>query len=293
MKKILALFSAIVLGVVLFTSCDINSLPEFNDKDAYIAFNSGSANAEEDAGTIKIPVYLVSKKGLSGTATYEFVDGTAKKGINYNPISSGALTFSGREGDTQYIEVQIINKPDVYTGNLSFRINLTGVGGVNLGARSSFTVTIVDLNHPLTRFFGNWQASIDDTPAWSLTVSPDKNKDNTDMLWFSQFSGIENTRIYGTINANHTEVRFPIGRELTVSVPGEEEGEEVVVATYTLIGWRWSVEKEIWEPIPEGGNVVFSINGDSSEMSCADRYALVDSEGNQGDVYENVVFMKQ
>ena len=105
MKKVLTYISLFVFGAALFSSCNLNESPKFNDKDAFVAFDKAAVSVKEEGETVVIPVTLASLKGVATTISYEAIDGEgksgAKNGVDYKLADeTGTLTFSA-EARTQ------------------------------------------------------------------------------------------------------------------------------------------------------------------------------------------------
>lgn len=207
-------------------SCDSNDPSKFNDKDAFGAFDVTSVSLSEDysaeGATYKIPVTLASVKGLEETVKFEVATPEtkgAKEGVNFEVLTtSGVLSFNA-ENRTRYIEIKTIYD-GVYTGDLKFNINIVGTESVPAGSEGTCTVTITDVDHPLSFMLGSYTASGDnywDGPAtWTMTLYKDADDDH--MVWIDNLFQLdgwanENTRFYGTVNDDHTVLNIPFGQE--------------------------------------------------------------------------------
>ncbi len=214
----------VALAAMGFASCS-NDLPEFNDNDAFVAFTSTSVSVNEDKGEIEIPVLLTSLNGKEGTVDFEFIaDETApaEEGVNYTvENASKTLTFT-KDENTQNIKLKIIELAGKFTGDLRFTVKLTNAQGVNLGADNTFSVTIVDIDHPLAFMLGTYSATAesyyDGDTSWSLTIA----KDDADVskVWITNLvpgGSSAKSPVYGTVNAEKTEIRIPVDQETAVS----------------------------------------------------------------------------
>lgn len=233
MRKILSLLTASML--LLLSSCELNEMPEFDDSNAFVAFENTTMSIDEDGGTINIPVTLASVKGMSAEVSYTLIDGTAEEGINFTPPESGTLTFDA-ENRTQYIEVSIIDVPGEFTGDLQFQVQLNDDGTIKPSAENLCVVTIKDLDHPLSQFFGDWTANADsyyfgDGISWDVTIEKDEN--DVAVLWITDIVyGFPNwgfsypnvdTRFYATVNEEKTELSFAIGQTCAYQYQGEHD----------------------------------------------------------------------
>lgn len=230
MKKIYSLI-ALTLGLVLLASCEINKEPVFNDSDAFVAFDKAAVTCTETDGEISVPVTLASLKGMGTTVSYEAVNGTAAAGTNFDLVDgSGTLTFTP-DGRTQYIKVKIYD-PDVtyedgervsgkYTGDLKFKLAFKSTGDVNGSMENVCTVTIKDLDHPLTAILGDWTFTAlcrGKMASWPCELAKDPDDDHVvwfyDLVYFSR-SGWDGWDIsyYGVVSEDLKTITIPLGQE--------------------------------------------------------------------------------
>lgn len=204
------------LAAVALASCN-NDQPEFNDKDAFVSFTDTKASVDENKATLEIPVQLSSLKGKEGTVDFEITaDKTAPavEGTNYTVANATrTLTFT-KESNVQNIKLNIVDLAGTFTGDLRLNIKLKNAQGVNLGAESSFDVTIVDLDHPLAFMLGTFSASgpsqFNGAETWTVNIAKDDNDVNK--VWITNMVlGASSAAypIYGTVNEEKTEIRIP------------------------------------------------------------------------------------
>ncbi len=221
MKKIFKYLSALAMGAFVFTSCEINELPKFNDKDAFVAFNKSSVSVLESAGTVNIPITLASVKGLSASVSVEAVDGSAKSGVNYT-VETSSVSFSANAA-TQNVLVKI-NDVDGFTGDLKFTLKLGNTGDVNAGNEKTCTVTIVDKDHPLDKILGDYNFKATDVwgDEWNYTVNVVKDASDVSKVWFWNLNSYLNAIgysaptynvYYGVVNDDHTVITMPLGQD--------------------------------------------------------------------------------
>lgn len=212
------------LAAVALASCN-NDQPEFNDKDAFVSFTDTKASVDENKATLEIPVQLSSLKGKEGTVDFEITaDKTAPavEGTNYTVANaSRTLTFT-KESNVQNIKLNIVDLAGTFTGDLRLNIKLKNAQGVNLGAESSFDVTIVDLDHPLAFMLGTFSASgtsqFNGAETWTVNIAKDDNDVNK--VWITNMVlGASSAAypIYGTVNEEKTEIRIPAYQVMTKS----------------------------------------------------------------------------
>ena len=221
MKKIFIYIGIAASVAAILSSCGKSNVPSvFDDSNAFVAFNTASANIDEDsADTLRIPVTLASVAGLGERISYTVNDSTAKQGVNFTLVDAAAtLTFDSKNR-MQYIE--IVPKYDgVYTGDLIFTITLKASANVNLGAASVCTVKINDVDHPLTPILGNWTVSgtfHNGAKTFTLTILKDDNDDH--MVWFYNLFGLDgwkgtDTMYYGNVSDDLKTIVIPFAQEM-------------------------------------------------------------------------------
>ena len=219
MKKIFYIFSIVVLGS-LVAACNLNPMPTFDDKDAFAAFPNSAMKIAENGGTLNIPVHVASLGGVNTTVTYEFVNGSAKQGVDFEDASgTGSISFSGNES-TKNIQVKIIEHPGVFTGDLSFSVKFKSAGDTKIGANNVCTVTINDLDHPLASILGEYTAKgysrFNGDDEWIMTFKKDAS--DVTKVWIDNIFGSagwagDDTMFYGVVDANVTNIAVPLGQE--------------------------------------------------------------------------------
>ncbi len=321
MKKILTYIAILTAGLLAAVSCDKNLPPVFDDANAFVGFDRPSLTVEEAVvkpnGTImpytatqtfKVPVTLGSVKGISETVKFDIVetgeggdflyhelidkkgdpddkanwkDQTAHQGKNFNlKTVSKTLTFDA-EHRTQYIEFDILYYPE-YTGDLKFDIVLSKPASVGLGYNSTCTVTVADVNHPLTEMLGDYQATSDkDGKTWVFTVKKDAKDDH--MVWFDNifanpgWAG-DDTMFYGNVDDDKTTIIIPLGQTseyvysngnpvmllgLTAEGEGYDSGNITVTIvrdeeTGKILGLDFGEEYGVWAYIEDAGSVGYA-----------------------------------
>lgn len=207
MKKTITYINFLILGVLAVVSCNINSYPVFDDKDAFVAFDATSYQFNEPASgsteIVEVSVTLASVAGISTSVTYEAVDGTAKAGIDYDLVDpTGVLTFDA-QNRTCKIQIKLYsNFAGTYTGNKSFTLKFKSTGDVNPGSENSTTVTIADIDHPLNAILGTYTMTgisyFSGPVTWNMTFERDES--DVSIVWIS---GIVDSQtiggFYGTV----------------------------------------------------------------------------------------------
>ena len=210
-------FGLVAAALMSFTSCS-NDYPTFDDADAFVAMTSSSAYVAETGKTLKVPVMLTSLSGIEKTVEFSLtpdetsgaIEGTHYKLVN----SSKSLSFT-KENPTQYIEFEILDN-DIFEGDVRFTITLTKPDGLNLGANKTCVVTIEDDEHPLAFILGTFTAKgtsqFDGELEWTVRIE----KDATDLnkVWITGLVDGTTSAIYGTVNADKTEISIPLEQQV-------------------------------------------------------------------------------
>lgn len=235
MKKVF-LYMLLIAGMAAAVSCSKNLPPVFDDANAFVAFDQANAALDEaiikedgsivpQTETIKIPVTLGSVKGLAETIKFTVKDGTAKAGENYKlNTTSGTLSFDATNR-TQYIEFAVIYDPD-YTGDLKFTVELEPTQNVALGYQSTCTVTVGDVDHPMSGIIGKYKATCSDSTEgaeYEFEIRKDENDDH--MVWFFNLfanSGwaIDETMFYGNVDETLSTINIPYGQQSVYQYTG-------------------------------------------------------------------------
>ncbi len=230
MKKILTYTLTVLAAVAALASCDKNDYPVFDDKNAFVAFDETSVSVDEDYSNdgkvIRIPVTLASVAGLQETVKFEVIEPetkAAKAGVNYELVTtSGTLSFDA-EHRTAYIEFKTIYF-DEYTGDLKFSIKVYGNDNVATGSEDECTVTIGDIDHPLSFMLGTYTVTGEDNwdgvTSWTMTISKDESDEHK--VWIRNLANYNNAKViaYGIVSDDHTKLNIPFGQEFEASYDG-------------------------------------------------------------------------
>lgn len=224
MKKIFLLLNIFALS--LLVACNPNEYATFNDKDAFVAFDGANYSISEQGASISIPVTLASLKGIETTVTVAGVDGTAAAGVNYNIKNGGKLSFN-KDTRTAYVEVEIIDMPGIYTGDLKFQLTFTDLGGVNAGNRATASVTIQDIDHPLSPILGTYNVSGVSyfNGATNTYMIFEKDASDETKVWIRNLFcnpgwDIPTTALYGVVNSDLTQITIPLGQTTAYTYSG-------------------------------------------------------------------------
>jgi hypothetical protein len=280
MKKIFKYFSFVTVAMMALASCQsLNQDPVFNDDDAFVSFDIASATISEDGGMITIPVTLASVEGVSSTVSYEFIDGTAVLGKNYKPVDeSGILNFS-KDNRTAKIDVQIIDNPGVFTGDLNFTIKFKSTGSVKQSAENSCVITISDNDHPLSAILGTYMAY----PAGSnrgyaqYEVTIEKDPEDVTLVWLRGLShfAVENgadKAFYGNVKVDDN------GNPVSITVPSDQEvglkADTGTLVIYGIDGLKWSEYTS--EQATECPTIEFAITDGGQTITMTNMFFVID-----------------
>lgn len=232
MKNIFKILAGTAFMTAL-AACSLNETPVFDDKDAFVAMDRTSIIVNEDAGTVSIPVTIASVNPMKTSVTYEVVDGSAKKGTDYTLADESAVLLFDGQTRTMNIVINIIEHTgeNGYTGDLTFTVNILNAGSsLNLGANSSCSVKISDLDHPLQAILGEYEAIGYNyfnkaEESWTLTMYKDDNDIN--VVWVDGIiQGLAGNypsydfRVYGNVSEDKQTISFPCGQALKDAVNG-------------------------------------------------------------------------
>jgi hypothetical protein len=226
MKLNIKYLSFLLAGAFALASCDKNEPNVFDDKDAFVAFDAVSVTYAEDyskdGATFKIPVTLASVKGVEETVKFEVVTPEQKgavAGVNFELVTTtGVLSFDA-EKRTQYIEFKTMTDGE-YTGDLKFSVKLLPSETLPVGSESECTVTISDIDHPLTFMLGSYTAEgvnyWNGPTTWTMTFYKDAEDDHKvwiDNLFEKESWAADDTRYYGIVSDDNTTLNIPFGQE--------------------------------------------------------------------------------
>lgn len=266
MKLNIKYLSFLLAGAVALASCDKNEPTVFDDKDAFVAFDAVSVTYAEDyskdGATFKIPVTLASVKGLEETVKFEVVTPEQKAavaGVNFELLTTtGVLSFDA-ENRTQYIEFKTMTDGE-YTGDLKFSVKLLPSETLPVGSESECTVTISDIDHPLTFMLGAYTAESTDffsgaPMSWTMTFYKDAEDDHKvwiDNIFAKDSWAADDTRYYGIVSDDNTTLNIPFGQESEYKY---SNGNPVVLLGLTAEGNGYDTGSVDVKIVVDGANV--------------------------------------
>ncbi len=234
--KIKSFIYTTLASALLFTSCDLNKQPVFDDDtQAYIAFSGSNTVIKEAVDGVPvmlgIPVLCDSKAGINAEVAFAAVDTSyseairAIEGTDYRFVKVETYTLNEANerinvvtteltADTEktikfdanhrfaVIYIETIDN-DVEGGDKKFDVVLNNVQGCRLGASDVYAVTISDDEDPVNKLVGTYDATapsaFDGYPDenWEVTITRD-DEDPT-RLWIHPaciFGGLSPSSIY-------------------------------------------------------------------------------------------------
>lgn len=141
-----------------------------------------AASANEDDGTMEIPVVRVG--GSTGVATvdYSFTDINTTSGADYN-ATGGTLTFAAGEAGTQFISVPLVNDSLVETLEV-FTITLSNATGAALGTLITGNGNIIDSDSPPLIIAQPMPLFVPPFDSFQIAVGALSGKEPTTYQWF-------------------------------------------------------------------------------------------------------------
>ena len=205
-----------------FSCSKLNETPVFQASDSFVAFDKTAVSINENGGVVSLPISIASIDPVGVTVAYEVVDGTAKNGVNFSLVNESATyTFDGKQRNAT-IDINVVDLAGEFTGDLSFTVNLVSAGDLKLGANRSCTITISDLDHPLSDILGtytvNGESYFNGPASWEgefIKDAVDLNK-----VWMRGLApgfATATDLIYGMVSEDHNTITIPMGQILPYS----------------------------------------------------------------------------
>lgn len=191
MRKLIYYTLGIAAVFMLMTACEKNDPIVFQNDDSFIGFVRGNGAVTEASvvegvafeNTIAIPVMLVTLDNNPVTVDFDFsIEGIAEESqaienetftlLNENKT----LSFSGgiTEGSSMGYDTIFIQTVDneIFTGNKRVNIVLmSNSAGYNFGSLSTFSLTVVDNEHPLNIVLGTYDVTGESAFGGSLSTT--------------------------------------------------------------------------------------------------------------------------
>ncbi len=239
MKNIVKLFALAALCAGLFSCQD---KPTYNEVPFVSMYRTSATIEESQAGVVyNIPVKVYHAKGAT-SVTYT-VSGNATSGVDYSFSDKGGVLNFPAGTDSLAIPVRVTGQPGTFTGNLNFKVQLTGAtDGVTLGGTTAFVMTIKDLDHPLSALFGDYEMkALSATnsggaayPTWTMKMS--QYEGDPTRIWMSNLTYFSATAyasytkdcpVWGKVSDDKKTITIPLPQLTTGSLeafmgPGEQ-----------------------------------------------------------------------
>lgn len=220
MKKI-SIFFAVAAAILAFSSCSgLNTVPEFSDDQAFVAFDKLAVSVAEDGKSVRLPLTVASVNPAVASVSYAVVSSDGNKAVEGKNFkftdNTGVVTFNGTDR-TAYIDIEILDNPGVFTGDIKFQIELVSAGELNIGFNKTCTVTITDQDHPLASILG-WYTCVDEVGAktWQMEIRKDPN--DISVCWFYNIGAMSSSwagddiMYYGNVDLEAGTITIPLGQ---------------------------------------------------------------------------------
>lgn len=191
MRKLIYYTLGIAAVFMLMTACEKNDPIVFQNDDSFIGFVRGNGAVTEASvvegvafeNTIAIPVMLVTLDNNPVTVDFDFsIEGIAEEtqAIENETFTllneNKTLSFSGgiTEGSSMGYDTIFIQTVDneIFTGNKRVNIVLmSNSAGYNFGSLSTFSLTVVDNEHPLNIVLGTYDVTGESAFGGSLSTT--------------------------------------------------------------------------------------------------------------------------
>lgn len=290
MKTINRIF-ALIAGVAALASCakygTYTTTP-------YVALDAVSYSVAESVnGTeLVIPVHLYNHAGAC-TVTYTVTEVSAQNGVDFTPLdNSGVLNFAAGT-DSLAIKFNVTGQPGTFTGNLAFRVKLeSATNDVRIGASSACTVTVADLDHPLTDLFGTYTYSAVTLntsgnfvyASFDITISAYEG--NPYRVWIDYITPWQHPNYYGAYCKNSDEipgVYAEVAQDMsTITIPTPQSLADLITSAfggvpdehYTV--YTYDDPNDIFIASPD--TIVFNRQEDGSYITTANYGLSIPSE---------------
>lgn len=296
MKKIVKILALVT--VASLASC--NKLGTYSTAP-YVSLDSNgySINESESGTELIVPVNLYNtSEGCTVSYTIDAV--SAEDGVDFVSLdNSGSLNIPAGTNSVG-IRFNVTGQPGVFTGNRQFRVRLSSASnGVTIGATNVCTVTIADLDHPLTDLFGTYSFSNVTLgtsgsfvyATYDITLS--EYKDNPYRVWIDYITPWQSPSYYGAYCKNTEEipgVYAEVSKDLsTITVPTPQTLAALVTEAFSgvpeehYVLYTYVDEDDIF--IGEPDTIVFERQDDGSYVTVSNYGLNIPSEYQNGLFY--------
>lgn len=296
---------AVIMGVLLFTSCEEEQIL-FDKSMSAVGFYGSTANVKEydetmSGGNSVVVRFLVTTVASSPACDITFeVDNSdianpAVEGVDFEVISEKTVTVGAGGGYYDLTISSIDNDSFDPNGDKAFKLKVVSNSlDYNLSSESEITITIVDDDHPLGWLFGDYAVATTETANGSASHSGSISsvEGETSKVKIYGMAGaaygpglVDPYYILGTVSDDYKTVTIAAGQaweswgygsvELQVWEDDNGEGEETdtLIGTITQTGDEVTVtfNQQFTFYITDGGNeglgLQWSWNSDSETNS--------------------------
>ena len=241
MKNIVKVLSIAVIGATLASCAD---KPEFTTAPFISMYSTSTTINEKEGGTVyNIPVKVYhAKEAVSVAYT---LGGTAVNGTDYTLLDqSGVLNFPVGT-DSLVIPVNVIGQPGTFTGDRTVRVTLSSSTGAEINSRKNFTITIKDLDHPLSELFGAYtMKAVEVSSDWeslgyfSWTMNISQYDGDPTKIWMDNLSRFSasayhsytgDAPVWGSVSADK--------KTITITFPQKTDGNLAAFGLDNLYGY--------------------------------------------------------
>ncbi len=266
-----------IAGLAALSLAACSHVAQYTGED-FVAFRSSSFSSNESAGSIKIPVIAYPQNGNPNTSvSFKVVEKTAKSGTDFSiEPAAGVLNFNG--DSLQYITVNVVDHDGVYTGDLTFDIQIeSATNNYTFPHYNTVSVKIVDEDHPLLAMFGTYTMGgiiLTDAPGyapetWDMEMSPydgDVTRVWMDVMvpicsskYYGSYFSHGKVKVYGVVSDNMTKVSIPVP-QVTPAWPADLFNGFTADDRFWL--YKWDDDAGVF--ITDPGNLVFTKQEDGS-----------------------------
>ena len=303
--KFKSLIYTALASALLFTSCDLNHQPVFDDDtQAFIGFSGTKATEsipeakDGVVSTYALSLECASIKGITAQVAFAAVDTNydaskrAVEGVDYvfktletytvdaqgnrlnvvtTDLTAGADKIVKFDADHRFatIYIETIDN-DIQDGDKKFDVVLSDVQGCNLGAKKVFAITIADDENPLNQLLGVYNA----TAPSAFDGYPDENWE------VSIVADDDIAPVYATVDLVQETIQMPYGQTV---YGGEGSSYNFVIAGLDN------------NPILSGVAVATYDLSDGAVITFQNGYGVGNLAGNEWwyNAYQGAVFTKQ
>lgn len=216
----------VLIGTLLFMSCEKNEEPYLNIKDSSAYFDDDANRfmpvVSEGNQTLKIPVILAGVPGTYPITLTIAADTTAGanpaiEGVDFI-IKKKEITFEEGYG-TKYVEIKTIDNDEKNPAKYFDLVIASASRPLKSNPAERITVTIQDDEHPLRQLLGTYKASALDLFSGALeefNMVMSANPDDDNMVILRGFPVAPNLEVNFRIDLKNNTCWFPAGQTMKI-----------------------------------------------------------------------------